>query len=179
MIDFGESYEAMSPPKDLGIPQVYCPPEAILDKTAGIGGDILTLACTIFEIRTGKKLFDSFDDDPDEHLCNIVAVLGPLSEPQWTTWEARKTYFEDDADNQGRAILKSEIKAKSDEPRSIREKLSEGVRYTPDWPGSNIRRDIPQDEIEVFADLLGKLLMYSPDDRISARAALEHEWFKI
>ena len=43
--------------------------------------------------------------------------------------------------------------------------------------GDEIHRDIPGDEIEVFADLLGKLLQYLPQDRLTANAAQDHEWF--
>jgi serine/threonine-protein kinase SRPK3 len=42
-----------------------------------------------------------------------------------------------------------------------------------------IHRDIPEDEIKVFADLLGKILKYNPNDRLAADAAQDHEWFKM
>lgn len=40
-------------------------------------------------------------------------------------------------------------------------------------------RDPPGDEIEVLADLLGKLLKYNPGDRLTADAVQGHEWFKM
>ena len=40
-------------------------------------------------------------------------------------------------------------------------------------------KDIPSEEKPVFADLLGKLLEYRLEKRISAKEALEHEWFKM
>lgn len=79
--DFGESYEASSPPQELGIPVAYCSPEYDLEKEAGIPSDIWALACTIFEIRMRKKLFGMFEDELDEHLFDVAAVLGRLPEP--------------------------------------------------------------------------------------------------
>jgi serine/threonine-protein kinase SRPK3 len=68
IIDFGESFKASDPPKYIGIPEAYCSLELILDKVASIGSDLWALGCTLFEIRTGRKLFDMFDEDIDSHL---------------------------------------------------------------------------------------------------------------
>jgi len=40
-------------------------------------------------------------------------------------------------------------------------------------------RDIPEEEMPIFADLLKKLLNLEPEKRISAKEALEHVWFKL
>lgn len=45
--------------------------------------------------------------------------------------------------------------------------------------GDKIHRYIPGDEIEVFADLLDKLLKCIPRDRLTANAAQDHKWFRI
>jgi serine/threonine-protein kinase SRPK3 len=50
---------------------------------------------------------------------------------------------------------------------SIHEMLEQTVRH------------IPGDEIDVFADLLDKILKYNPRDRLTANAAQRHEWFKM
>lgn len=76
-----------------------------MDKVVGVGSDIWALGCTLFEIRTGRKLFDTFDDDQDEYLCKMAMMLGKLPEPWWsTTWEARKLFFEDNVDGDGRVV---------------------------------------------------------------------------
>jgi serine/threonine protein kinase len=105
LIDFGESFKVSHPPENLGIPGSYRSPELILDKTPGIGSDLWALGCTLFEIRTGRKLFAPFDNEDDEYIDAMVRVLGKLPEPWWsTTWELRNTWYKDDADEQGRVI---------------------------------------------------------------------------
>jgi serine/threonine-protein kinase SRPK3 len=91
IIDFGESFEASNPPDDIGIPQAYRSPELVFDKVAGIGSDLWALGCTLFEIRTGRKLFGTYDDDVDDHLYCMALLLGRFPESWWTTWGPVKT----------------------------------------------------------------------------------------
>jgi serine/threonine protein kinase len=81
LTDFGESFEINDPPAEVGIPQVYCSPEQVLERRPGKASDLWALGCTLFEIRTGRKLFDTFDDDPDEYLYKVATILGKLPEP--------------------------------------------------------------------------------------------------
>ena len=53
--------------------------------------------------------------------------------------------------------------------RSIREAIARDKRPP---------RAISDEEIDIFADLLAKLLRYIPKERISPKQALEHDWFK-
>ncbi|KAB5566278.1 kinase-like domain-containing protein [Coniochaeta sp. 2T2.1] len=195
VIDFGESFEVSAPTPDLGIPQVYCSPEYTLEGAVGIGCDIWALGCTLFEIRTGRKLFDTFDDDKDEYLRKIAMILGKLPEPWWSdTWEARRQYLQDETDMSGRVVEVSRdnsamaadqaegerhvVVYERPEPRSLHKALREGLYYENwNWLGG-IERDISEKEIGLFADLLAKLLRYSPGDRLSAAEALEHDWFR-
>lgn len=91
LIDFGEAYEISNPTSDLGIPQVYCPPEYPIVGKVGVGCDIWALGCTLFEICTGRKLFDAFDDEADEILYKMTMILGKFPEPWWSeTWGAQR-----------------------------------------------------------------------------------------
>lgn len=197
--DFGECYEVTAPAPDLGMPQIYCSPEYALEGNVGVSCDVWALGCTLFEIRTGRKLFNTYDDDVDEYLFTLATVLGKLPEPWWSeTWTVRTEYFEDEADADGRVVATSAIPDGAEaepgdeegqmgltvvihesRPRSLREAMAKGLYYEhKDRPGG-IRRDICDEEADLFSDLLGKLLRYSPSERISPRDAVSHPWFKF
>lgn len=191
IIDFGESFEISNPPPDLGIPQIYCPPEYVLDKKISASCDIWALACTLFEIRTGRRLFDTFDDDRDEHLCKMAMVLGKLPEPWWTeTWETRSYFLVDEVDADGKVVAVKWNDPRADasvgavvyqkpEPRSIRESVGEGLFYDFRYKPGGIRKEIAEAEIDLLADLLEKLLRYLPEERLGVADALTHQWFKV
>ncbi|KAK3935643.1 kinase-like domain-containing protein [Diplogelasinospora grovesii] len=197
VIDFGESFEVSRRPEGLGTPGSYRAPELMLDGAAGLGSDLWALGCTLFEIRTGRKLFSAFMDEDDEYLLDMIEILGKMPEPWWsTTWKERKEFFEDEADEHGRAVSLHPERKTSEGKRdgytvsvhpsvaegaqSLKDKLAPGVWYLDiDFPDDNDHRDISQMEIDVFADLLGQFLKWDPHQRISAKAALDHEWFRL
>ncbi|KAG4432460.1 hypothetical protein IFR05_012050 [Cadophora sp. M221] len=171
LIDFGESFEISHPPDDLGLPGPYRSPELIVDKNAGFGSDIWALGCTLFEIRTGRELFGTFDDDDNEYLDAFVQVLGRLPEPWWsTTWEDRRRIYKNDVDEQGLVVaaLASEPGNTGQEnegriihpsvpvnARSLKDKIAPGLWYMSDGrPKVERHREISQKEQEVLADIL-------------------------
>jgi serine/threonine-protein kinase SRPK3 len=192
--DFGESYDASSPPDEVGIPQVYCSPEQCLERRIGKESDLWALGCTLFEIRTGQKLFDTFDDDMDEYLAKVATVLGKLPEPWWSeTWEMRRHFFMDDVDDKQQVV---EIKSQSttattagqhigqvifqqEEPKSLQEAINQGLFYESQRGPQGLRRAISNEEAEIFADLLAKILIYNPEKRLPAVDVLDHAWFKL
>ncbi|KAK9243571.1 kinase-like domain-containing protein [Lipomyces tetrasporus] len=61
--------------------------KAVFEGKASVWSDIWALGCTIFEIRAGFQLFESFFDDPDDAIRQMVQTLGKLPEP-WFLGEA-------------------------------------------------------------------------------------------
>lgn len=164
-----------------------------MDKVVGVGSDIWALGCTLFEIRTGRKLFDTFDDDQDEYLCKMAMMLGKLPEPWWsTTWEARKIFFEDNVDGDGRVVeihrellrpdtgdgqVRFEAFAEQvPEPRSIKDAIILGLVYENRHGPGGVRHDISQEETDVFSDLLMKIFRYNPEERLTASEVVDHAW---
>lgn len=47
-----------------------------------------------------------------------------------------------------------------------------------DSPGDEYR-NISEEEIDIFADLVGKLLRYDIKERIVTGEVLQHEWFRM
>ncbi|ETS81801.1 hypothetical protein PFICI_06803 [Pestalotiopsis fici W106-1] len=88
--DFGESFRITDPEKTTGIPLEYAAPEILLPGKAGLGSDIWSLACTLYETRTGKPLLGSEEWNGARFgtlVHDIEALLGPLPEPFRTRWE--------------------------------------------------------------------------------------------
>ncbi len=139
-------------------------------------------------------MFSAFDDDDDEYLLFMVRVLGRLPEPWWsTTWAKRKLILKDKVDEQGRVLPLQEEHCDSDpvdymrsvhpsvtgNARSLLEKLAPGLWYMATETSPEVHRSISEKEKDVFADLLRQLLRFDPKERISAKEALGHEWFKM
>lgn len=180
---FGESFDMNDPSEDMGIPQEYRSPEYILDKRVGAESDTWALGCILFEIRTGRRLFSPSHDDPDEHLAQMVAVLGKLPEPWWsTTWEFRKRWFADERDANGRPISVAQGMNGTQSPRlsgtlgSLDEMISLAIIRHPKQ-GDHGR--ISDRETALFTDLLKKIFRYVPEQRITAEEMLDHPWFSI
>ncbi|KAH7419135.1 hypothetical protein BKA64DRAFT_7116 [Cadophora sp. MPI-SDFR-AT-0126] len=150
---------------------------------------------SLFEIRTGRKLLDAFDNDDNEYLVKFVEVLGKLPEPWWSsTWEDRKRLFKDEySDERGRlvAILEPEREPEvgitvitrpwvAYNAKSWKEKIAPGVWYIngPPCADGDRHREISETEQEVFADLLRRLLEYKPE-RLSAGDGMGHGWFRL
>lgn len=193
IIDFGESFYATNPPEDLGTPGPYRSPELMLDNKCGPSSDVWALGCTLFEIRTGRKLFRPFGDDDDDYLESMCEILGKLPEPWWsTTWEIRRRLFKDEVDANGHVVdanPPSEVASERPEIVSVHPSVPVGARSLLDalrpglWhmsahrPGS-FHQEIPEAEKAALADLLGLLLDFDPAKRASVEDALEHEWFR-
>lgn len=183
LIDFGESYAAASPPEDLGTPGPYRSLELILDpRLIGIHSDLWALGCTLFEIRTGRKLIESFEDEDDGYLDAMCRILGKFPEPWWSNWQGRADIYKDEADENGRAVPIKEYPPEERnfhpsvayDAKSILERLGPGVWYE---LGKWFHAEIQEEERILFADLLRRLVAYRPEDRMSAAEVLRHEWF--
>lgn len=120
-----------------------------------------------------------FEDEPDEHLVAISAVLGKLPEPLWSeTWTDRRNYFKDEADERGRVVVADSNVTIEGRPVSLLDAVDprEGPLY---HLNKHHLEEMPEGEAEIFTDLLAGLLRFCPTERISPKEALEHDWFKF
>ncbi|KAK4165466.1 CMGC kinase [Cladorrhinum sp. PSN259] len=155
IIDFGESYPIDSQPESLGIPENYLPPEVLLQNEQQIA-----LFYMIY--------------DRDELLAEYVRFFGKMPENWWDKWSARQDWF----DEEGRYLtdLEREADGLEVEEWSLEVLLSKPTEVVaPErkvlWTGET--------EQKTMADLFYMLFRYEPEERISAEAVVEHEWFKM
>lgn len=89
IIDYGESCFISNPREFCGIPKPYAAPELLFGGNPSVSSDIWALTCTLYQIRTSRKLFEVTGWEDDE-MSEIVGAwelpLGPLPEPYRTVW---------------------------------------------------------------------------------------------
>jgi len=182
IIDFGESYDFSSPPQELGIPLLYCAPELIFHNPAGPASDVWALACTLYEIRSCKRLLYAGFGEEDDVLMQLVQLFGKLPEPWWSSWEKRDLWFNEEGLPD--KLLDNGTPAANQ--HTLEGFLAQGYKYTYFADGLFSGEDgekksvtIPADEIKDFANLLGRMFKYQPNERITAAMAATHPWLQI
>lgn len=89
IIDYGESFLIGDSKESSGIPMPYAAPELLFGGSPGVSSDAWALVCTLYQIRTSRKLFEVSgwaDDDVSEIVGGWELSLGPLPEPYRTIW---------------------------------------------------------------------------------------------
>ncbi len=168
IIDFGESYDMSSPPSGLGTPEAYRSPELIFDNSVGIGCDIWAFACTLYEIRSRRSLFETYDGTDDDVLSYMVRLLGKLPEPWWSSWEARSHRFDEDG------------KPTGEDTFTIQDLLEDSVQFRiGDKNGRLVDIAVPPEERNLLADLILRMLKYEPKERATIDSVIDHPWFKL
>lgn len=168
LIDFGESFHFSSPPKALGIPDSYLPPELLLGESPAPGPytDLWALGCTLFEIRQQIKLFYMLPNT-DEVIAEIVILFGKLPDCLWDKWDVRKRFFDDNAHGP------------RSESATLEMFLTRELELWDPKPGATWSSLFtPEAEQKQLADIIYKLMKYEATDRLTAEEALDHEWFK-
>ncbi|KAJ3830468.1 kinase-like domain-containing protein [Lentinula raphanica] len=187
LADFGQSYMVASPPKDYTpatLPNYYSP-EARFDGRASFEADIWALGCTIFEIRSGFPLFSSFLGSDADILKQTVEILGRLPDPWWETFEERALWFEDDGEPSSIQDQESAGVFLYASKSSVQEQLqSIGTQDEAPLSDEGSMFEKPgirptEREVDLLADLLGKMLKYRPEDRIGMQEVLVHPWFTV
>ncbi|KAJ7174172.1 kinase-like domain-containing protein [Mycena crocata] len=185
LIDFGQSYPVDNQPSDYepGTAINYLSPEARFEERVGRESDVWALGCALFEIRAGFPLFDPFFGGDTDILRQTVETLGRFPDPWWGSFVERTEWFEEGGEpKSGEAQQRAGVYIQATRT-SIREKLrSIGINYDPphfdegplvEKPGVALH----EEEVEVFGDLLEKMLRYRPEERIEKDEVVQHPWF--
>lgn len=138
----------------------YRSPETIINAGYDTSADIWSLACMVFELATGDYLFDpkASDEYPrdEDHLALFIELLGPMPKDLISRGRRSTTYFN-----------------RRGELRHIK-----SLRY---WPLAEVllqKYHMHAIEARSLASFLLPMLQLLPEDRISAKAALEHPWLR-
>lgn len=181
IIDFGRSFDTKVQARhaEFGIPVNYAAPEIILDNLGGIGIDLWSLGCTLFEMRLGRRLFDVFQLirlAKISYVDEIASLLGPPPK-QWAE------HYEEPEETETLAPMMELFRANEElselqRRHLIREKILRG--QDPEGREIDTIETLPmsESEAEILADLLEKLLRYREEDRLAAQDIAKHAWYE-
>ncbi|KAF2816071.1 kinase-like protein [Mytilinidion resinicola] len=165
----------------------YRAPEIILNLGWSFPCDIWSIGCILVEFFTGDALFQTHDNL--EHLAMMEAVCGGKLDREIIRAVMKDGKGSSRSSNSATAYFKNQ---KLDYPNSETPKASKKyvkamkrlqVISTTSKPVLDLR--LLQDTIppvnefnRKFLDLLRKIFVYDPKKRITAKQALQHDWFK-
>ncbi len=186
IVDFGQSFDVSEQPRPeaYGIPVNYAAPEVVIDNDGGIAMDLWSLACTLYEIQLGKRLFNVFQLvglRKEDYVDEIASLLGEPPEV-WAEY-----YDESDTESEDSEMTTSDPSDEEEtlptelsigRARRIQQKLGDCHRCVQEGCTHPRFELIPEVEAATMADLWERLLRYQPEDRHSAQDLLEHEWFQ-
>ncbi|XP_020550307.1 serine/threonine-protein kinase AFC3 isoform X3 [Sesamum indicum] len=160
LIDFGSTAYDNQIHSSIVSTRHYRAPEIILGLGWTYPCDIWSVGCILVELCTGEALFQTHENL--EHLAMMERVLGPLPEHMIRRAEGAKKYFRRSRLNwpEG-AVSRESIRAvrKLDQLKNLVSRHVDSSRSS-------------------LVNLLHGLLKFDPSERLTARQALEHPFFK-
>ncbi|KAK3368242.1 kinase-like domain-containing protein [Podospora didyma] len=168
LIDFGSATFQDEYHSSVVSTRHYRAPEIILGLGWSYPCDIWSIGCILVEFFTGDALFQTHDNL--EHLAMMEMVVASKVDPNLITQVNRNPR------NGGNPAAKYFKRLKLDYP------TNETTRASRRFVKAMKRLDeiIPTTNkfLQLFLDLLKKIFVYDPSQRITAHQALKHDWFK-
>ncbi|KAL8764844.1 MAG: hypothetical protein Q9209_007855 [Squamulea sp. 1 TL-2023] len=168
LIDFGSATFEEEYHSSVVSTRHYRAPEIILNLGWTFPCDIWSIGCILVEFYTGDALFQTHDNL--EHLAMMEAVCGGKLEPRLV-----RQVVQGGRGSNGNQAAKYFNRGKLDYPNHETSKASK--KYV---KAMKALKDIIPSTNEFnkqFLDLLQKIFVYDPKNRINAKQALRHPWF--
>ena len=169
IIDFGNSCHSQEQVYTYIQSRFYRAPEILLGLDNSQAIDMWSVGCILMELHTGRPLF------PGQDACDLMRHfiefngLPPPSMTDRSCWTDQ--YFEKQAN--GEMILRSHPDVTQLPRTGLRERI-ERSKNTKRWvnnPGHS------EEHYDRFIDLVQKMLVYDPRQRITPEEALNHPFF--
>ncbi|KAG7925499.1 hypothetical protein KL925_004514 [Ogataea polymorpha] len=137
----------------------YRAPEVILGANWGCSSDIWSVGCLLFELLTGDYLFDPTEGPTfsknDDHLAQIIELVGPISRHVLEEGYNTKRYFHSD--------MKTLRQIKNLKPWPLESVLMEKYKFS-------------ETDSREISDFLGCMLITDPKFRMDAAGLSNHIW---
>lgn len=158
IVDFGEAFPNTQPRSTLGVPigLGYFPPELCFGHAASSASDVWMLACLVYQTLGTPALFPCFFPIFEILVGTAMPILGPLPGHWRGRFDHERYGYREDGE------LKS-----SEDPewwwdetmhnKSIRGQMEH-----------DLAPRFPPEQLDFLADLLGDMLLFEPEKRISA-----------
>lgn len=168
--DFGEAFSPASEVRlgqDCHTPPGSRAPEATFEPETPLtyGSDIWSLATALWEILGMKPVFSNEFIPEDEIIAQHIDVLGPLPSDWWLRWEARDEFFITESGQPTDSYSE-------DKWPPLEEWFEVAVQKWRRQEGN----EIGADEKAAFLDLMRRMLMYRPEERLTADEVLRSDW---
>lgn len=142
------------------------PPEVRFEPTKPLSyaSDIWSLACVIWELLGTGPLFDPELTEPDDITTDQIDALGMLPGEWWEGWQAKSDRF-----------------LANGTPTAERKvfTLSKRLQRTIQKPREQLRmRAMSHREVFALSDMLSAMLMFKPEDRLTADKVLKSSWMR-
>ncbi|KAK7703392.1 hypothetical protein SLS64_009061 [Diaporthe eres] len=160
IVDFGEAFPASQPRSTLGVPvsQGYFPPELCFGYPASPASDVWELACLVYQTLGTPPLFPCFFPIFEVLVGTAMPILGPLPVHWRGRFDHDRYGYREDGELQNAEKEDPEWwwdEAKHD--KSVRGQMER-----------NLSPQFSPEQLDFLADLLGDMLLFEPEKRISA-----------
>ncbi|KAK6824013.1 Catalytic domain of the Dual-specificity protein kinases CDC-like kinase [Aspergillus parasiticus SU-1] len=147
----------------------YRAPEIILNLGWSFPCDIWSIGCILVEFFTGDALFQTHDNL--EHLAMMEAVIGDRIDTRLVR-QVMQGGRSGSQNQSAKYFIRNKLDYPNDETTRASRKYVRAMKQLTDFIPTTTKFH------RLFLDLLQRIFVYDPKNRITAKDALKHPWFK-